>query len=244
MKIFVSDTYDEMSKLVAKDITEIMQGFTNPVFCPATGETTKGLYKEMVELYSQQKLDVSSWFFVGLDEWMGMNGTTKDSCRYSLDEQLLKPMQVREEHICFFDGKAADPEAECTRIEQFIQQHNIIDIAVVGLGMNGHVGMNEPHTPLFLRSHVSNLDPVTQEVSQKYFEKRQKISQGLTLGLATLLAAKNIFLLVNGTRKAAIVKQVIEGDITEAVPASVLRRHAGLRIYLDKEAASLLSNKA
>jgi len=231
-----------MSKQSASDLIETMQSFDKPLLCPASGSTPVGLYKELVNLYRQQKFDPSNWLFVALDEWVGMDGNKEGSCKQSLDEQLFKPLKIDADKICFFDGKAADLDEECDRVEQFIQQHGGIDVSVLGLGMNGHVGMNEPYTPSSLRSHVAKLDPVTQEVGQKYFKERQHLSEGITLGLATLLESKHIFLSVNGKRKAEIVKKVIEGNITEEVPASILRRHKGLKIYLDAEAAEMIQH--
>jgi galactosamine-6-phosphate isomerase len=169
-----------------------------------------------------------------------MDGNNEGSCRHSLDEQLFTPLKIKADKICFFNGKAPDPDKESERVEQFIQKHGGIDVSVLGLGMNGHVGMNEPYTLPSLRSHIAKLDPVTQEVGQKYFKERQHLSEGITLGLATLLESKHIFLLVNGNRKSEIVKKVIEGNITEEVPATILRRHTDLKIYLDADAAKLI----
>jgi len=106
--------------------------------------------------------------------------------------------------------------------------------------MNGHIGMNEPNTSIQTRSHIINLDPLTVEVGQKYFKKPQPLDKGITLGIETLLEAKHIILVVTGAKKAAIVKQVLEGPISEAVPASLLRNHPNCSIYLDKAAASAL----
>jgi len=171
-----------------------------------------------------------------------MNETDEGSCRHSLNDQLFYPLKIAGDKICFFDGRAKDLNNECARIENFIHKHGGIDVAVLGLGMNGHVGMNEPSTSPSLRSHVATLDPITQQVGQKYFKKQQHLSQGITLGIATLLESKHIFLLVSGKRKAAIVKKVIEGDITEEVPASLLRNHQNLKIYLDADAAEIIQH--
>ena len=107
--------------------------------------------------------------------------------------------------------------------------------------MNGHIGMNEPNTPINSRSHIIELDPITISVGQKYFNKPQPLTKGITLGIATLLEAKHILLVVNGAKKADIVKQVIEGPISESIPASLLRNHPNCSIYLDEAAASKLS---
>ena len=109
--------------------------------------------------------------------------------------------------------------------------------------MNGHVGLNEPGTPAQLYSHVSNIHPVTNTVGQKYFSKPQTLTQGITLGIATLMQAQHLILVVSGQKKASILKQAIEGEVTEEVPASLLRTHPKFYIYADKEAASLLTQQ-
>jgi glucosamine-6-phosphate isomerase len=241
MNIVIAKNYETLSSLAADDLIKLIHPITNPLICPASGNTPVGLYKQLVDRYKKQELDVSEWNFVGLDEWVAMNEEDQGSCRQTLNEVLLKPMNIDPERICFFDGKAANLEDECLRAEQFIKEKGGIDIAVLGLGMNGHIGFNEPGSAASLRSHIVELDAVTKQVGQKYFNEKKQLSQGITLGFATLLEAKHIFLLVSGVQKAAIVKQVIEGPITEQVPGSVLRKHPNLTVYLDSDAASLLS---
>ena len=240
MKIFVGDTYEKMSRQAVGDILELTQYLKNPVLCTASGDTPAGLYKELIREVHEKKIDVSGWYFVSLDEWIGLNGDDEGSCRFHLNNQLFNPLQVATDHIGFFDGRQKPPEKECENVEHFIRQHGGISIAILGLGMNGHVGMNEPGTSAVLRSHVTNLDTQTQKIGQKYFKKEQSLSQGITLGLATLMESRSIVLLVNGGHKAKIVRQVLEGEISDKLPASLLRRHPGLKVYLDKEAAALL----
>ena len=242
MKIFTGDTYQVMSGQAASDIISLTQTIKNPVLCTASGDTPAGLYKELVNEINQQKIDVSGWYFVSLDEWVGLNGGDEGSCRFHLNNQLFNPLQVAKDNIGFFDGKETDLNNECQNVENFIAEHGGIDIAILGLGMNGHVGMNEPGTSPALRSHVTELDNQTKKIGQKYFIKEQQLSQGITLGLATLMEASTIILVVSGRHKAEIAKKVLEGEISEQLPASLLRRHPGLRVYLDKEAASLLES--
>lgn len=241
MKLFVADTYDELSRLAADNVVQVMQSAENPLLCPASGDSPAGLYKELSERVFQKQLDVAMWNFVGLDEWAGMNGSDQGSCRYHLNQQLFYPLRVHEQNIGFFDGKAADLNKECNRIEAFIQQQGGIDLAIVGLGMNGHVGMNEPGTPGLLRSHVTAIDPITQQVGQKYFKEQQQLSHGITLGIANLMEARHLILLVSGAHKAGIVKRVMEEEISDALPATLLRRHQSLQVYLDKNAAALIN---
>lgn len=238
MKVFIADSYAKMSKQAADDVVAIMNSQKQPLICTASGDSPAGLYKEIVERSNKKQIDVSNWFFVGLDEWVGMNGNDEGSCRYHLDKQLFDPLQTGKDKICFFDGRKKDLKTECEQTEYFIQQHGGMDAVILGVGMNGHVGMNEPGTSPRLRSHVTDLDPTTQQVGQKYFTKEQKLTQGITLGLATLMEADNIILIAGGKHKADIIQKIIEEEISEKLPATLLRRHPSLKIYLDADAAS------
>jgi glucosamine-6-phosphate isomerase len=240
MKIIVNESYEDMSRAAAKEILQLLQPLSSPLICIASGDTPAGLYREMVDQVNKKRIKTSEWNYVGLDEWMGMNGYMEGSCRYYIDQQLFDPLNVPIKRIAFFDGTVSDPGHECERVERFIQAHKKIDIAILGLGMNGHIGMNEPGTSASLRSHVSKLDPQTQEVGQKYFKSKTPLTKGLTLGLATILEAKDIFLLVSGTKKATIANKMITEEISEQLPCTLLRNHKGLRMYLDKEAAAQL----
>lgn len=240
MKIIVANTYEAMCTMALDDLILLTQPISNPLVCPASGDSPKGLYEQLVNRVATKQLDVSHWNFVGLDEWGGINGSDEGSCRFHLNNQLFGPLKVPGDKLAFYDGRAEDLQAECQRIEDFITDHNGIDVAIVGLGMNGHVGMNEPGTPANLHSHVAEIDAVTQQVGQKYFTQKQSLTQGLTLGIANLMEAKNIMLLVSGKKKAAIVKRMLEEEISEQLPAGLLRNHPGLVIYLDKDAASLI----
>ena len=238
MKIFVSDTYEMMSKQAADEVIEVMQSRKQPLICTASGDSPAGLYKEFVERAGKKQLDASGWFFVGLDEWVGMNENDEGSCRYHLNQQLFDPLQVAGDKICFFDGRAVDLQAECEQTEDFIHEHGGIDVAILGVGMNGHVGMNEPGTSANTHSQIINLDATTQKVGQKYFKKEQRLTEGITLGVATLMEADTIILLVSGKHKAEIVQKIIEDEISEKLPATLLRKHPALKIYLDADAAS------
>lgn len=243
MQLFISDTYESMSAKAAEKVIEKMNDNPNGLLSPASGDSPTGLYKELVNQISDKKIDISGWKFVGLDEWIGMNGADEGSCRFYLDKQLFGPLNISENNICFFDGKEKNLDDECTKVEKFINEHGQIDMAIVGLGLNGHVGMNEPGTSPSLHSHVAEIDPLTQQVGQKYFKEKTHISQGLTLGIANLMEAKNVILIVSGSKKAEIVRRLLEEEISEQLPASLLRNHKNFCVYLDAEAASLLEKK-
>jgi galactosamine-6-phosphate isomerase len=237
MKIFVADTYEELSKQAAEDAITLMSSIKQPLICPASGDTPAGLYKYIT---TKKESAISAWSFVGLDEWVGMDGNDEGSCRFHLNNQLFDPLHISPGKICFFNGRADDLIKECDDIEKFIRQHGAIDLAILGLGMNGHIGMNEPGTSPALRSHVTELDPITKNTAQKYFKEQRELTKGITLGLSTLMEAKHIFLLITGAHKATIVKRILEEEVSAQLPGSLLRSHPGLSIYLDAGAAKLI----
>lgn len=241
MNIIVEENYNALSRKAAEDLLDILEKIKDPVICVASGDSPAGLYKELVSLAKSKKTDTSGWMFVGLDEWGGMNGKDEGSCRFHLNLQLFHPLKVQDDKIIFFDGRVKDPNMACMETENFILDHGGIDVAILGLGMNGHIGMNEPGTPQLSRSHYAELDPLTSKTGQKYFKEEKQLSHGLTLGIATLMDARNIMLIVNGEHKAAIVQKILEDEISEDLPGSLLRNHPGLTIYLDAPAAQMIS---
>ena len=243
MKLRLDDSYEASSKRIAADLIATVENLAQPLICPASGDSPKGVYAELVNRFHRNELQLADWYFVGLDEWLGMNGADEGSCRFHLDQQVFHPLQIAEERICFFDGRAKDPAAECKRIETFIEDRGGIEVAIVGLGMNGHVGMNEPGTPPDSRAHLATLDPVTQKAGQKYFQQQRQLAGGLTLGIANLMEARNIFLVVNGRHKADVVHRLLTEPVSAQLPAGFLLQHPNLFIYLDKEAAALIKTE-
>ncbi|MEP6683314.1 MAG: glucosamine-6-phosphate deaminase [Parafilimonas sp.] len=240
MKLFIADTYEAMSKQAAQDLITSIQSVKKPLICPASGASPTGLYKALVELIKTSGTDTSNWYFVSLDEWKGMNGNDEGSCRDYLNKHLFEPLNVNEQQICFFDGRANDLNKECEKAEDFIKEHGGIDVATLGIGVNGHIGMNEPGTSASVRAHVAAIHKSTQQIGQKYFKQPKQINAGITVGLATLLEAKHLMLLVSGTSKAVILNKMLHEPVSEAIPATLLRNHSNFYVYADAEAAKLL----
>jgi glucosamine-6-phosphate isomerase len=240
MEIIIADNYASLSGLAASQVITGLQQRAFPLFCAASGDSPLGLYKELVKRKESGKLETGNWSFLSLDEWLGMNKEDEGSCGYFINQQLIQPLKPGHVNCCFFDGRALDTEKECQRVESYIQEKGGIDVAVVGLGMNGHIGLNEPGTAPTLRAHVSLLDQQTALVGQKYFNNPTPLTHGITLGLATLMEAKKIILIVSGAKKAGIVQKLVEGPETIEIPATQLLRHPSFTLMLDNDAASLL----
>ena len=240
MTILVEKDYHLMSAKAAEDIMKVLHTLKNPLICPATGDSPKGLYHEMIKQINDRKTSISHWNFVGLDEWVGMNGKDEGSCRFHLDNDLLNPLNVKQNNICFFDGRSSDLQEEITKTNDFIKTNGGIDLAIAGLGLNGHIGMNEPGTDPSLHAHISEIDTITQQVGQKYFSKHQDISRGITLGIKDIMEAQQVILLISGFKKAEIARAILEDEISTQLPGSFLRNHPNCTVYLDEAAVSLL----
>lgn len=242
MKIAIYQTYAGLSAKVAEHVIQLMSAYDKPLLCPASGDTPAGLYKALAEKYQEKQFEVADWSFVGLDEWVGLNGTDEGSCRYSIGKELFGPLGISRNNICFFDGRSADLSGECSAAEQFIRERNGIAVAILGVGMNGHIAMNEPGCAIDGRTQVITLHPVTRQVGQKYFNQPRVLDKGITLGMGTLSESRHIILMVSGQHKAAIVRKMLEEPATNELPASLLLQHPSVTVFLDAAAAASLSN--
>ncbi len=241
MEINISDSYLDLSAKVAAEVFQLIKQKPNAVLCFPSGDTPLGLFKALVELKQKGEINFSACTFIGLDEWLGMDENDEGSCKYFIYREFFNPLGLSPTQIHFFDAKAINPEAECKRIDEVIFCLGGIDLMVLGIGMNGHLGLNEPGISPDLYSHVMELDEVTKVVGQKYFASETQLTRGISLGLKHIMASKRVVLLANGTRKSDIIQQVVEGAISNQVPASLIRNHSNACLFLDKESASKIS---
>jgi len=239
-KLSIDATPEIMAMKVADRFSQCLEGVKTPLVCPASGTTPAPLYHELVRRHQSGAMDLSAWYFVGLDEWVGMNGGDEGSCRWWLDKDLFLPLGIGEDRICFFDGRSDDLAAQCAATERFIEQRGKMDVVILGIGTNGHIAMNEPGTDVMAGSRVVSLHPTTQTVGQKYFTTQTVLEKGVSLGLGTIREARHIFLLATGEHKASIIQQALEGPVNADVPASLLRDHPGLEVWIDEGAAGRL----
>jgi len=220
---------------------QLMAASDQPLLCPASGDTPAGLSKAMANTYRPSQY--AGWSFVGLDEWVRLNGADVGSCRYSINRDLFRPLGISEHNLFFFNGRSTALPGECLRAEQFIREKNGIDVVILGVGMNGHVAMNEPGSAIDSRTRVVTLHPVTKKVGQKYFNQPQVLDEGITLGIGTLLESRHIILMVSGKHKAVIVQKMLEQPVTNELPASLLLQHPSVTLFLDADAAVCLSKR-
>jgi glucosamine-6-phosphate deaminase len=241
MKVLVSKNYEEMCRTAANLIVEQIRRKPNSLLCFPSGESPGGVFKYLIADSLEDRVDFTNCYFVGLDEWVGMGKDDEGSCTNFLYESFFSPMRIKPDKMTFFDARAADLDASCKAMDDFIKAHGPLDIMLVGIGMNGHIGLNEPGTDFNLYSHHSPLDPVTVKVGQKYFKQQTTLKEGISLGIKHLQEAKMPMLIASGNKKAAIIKQALEGEITNQLPASVFQSLEAAYVILDDEAASGLT---
>jgi glucosamine-6-phosphate isomerase len=240
MKISIHADYEAMSAACARLIAEQVGKRPDSLLCVAAGDTPLGTFRQLIWVAQGGEPDFSRCRFVGLDEWLGMDRHDAGSCKQAVYQELLDPLGVGPDRIAFFDAKSPTPEQECARLDRYLDQHGPIDLFLSGIGVNGHLGLNEPGSPAGARSRVVELHPTTKKVGQKYFAGGAPLERGITLGLKDLLAARTVILLANGENKADIIRRSLQGEITEQVPASLLQRHPDCRVLLDAPAAARL----
>jgi glucosamine-6-phosphate isomerase len=237
MEKIVYSNYRELSINTALQIAKIVSGKPGSLLCFPAGETSAGIFEELVKLQLNGKADFSRCRIVGLDEWVHIGEMKHENCYHFLKSRLFDPMGFTDSRICFFNGEAGDLQNECAVTDEFIKEHGPIDMMLLGAGMNGHLGLNEPGVQQDRYSHVVELDNVTKEVGQKYFSKPVSITKGITLGMKHIMEAKTVIVQISGKKKAPVVKRLFESGAAMDFPVSMIKGHANSYLVLDADAA-------
>lgn len=207
-----------------------------------TGRTPLALYGELVRLTPEERVDWSAVRTFNLDEFVGLGARDAGSYRTFMQERLFGHINIRPGHVGFLDGRAADLEAECARYELAIKEAGGIDLLVLGIGGNGHIGFNEPAASLAARTHRVTLDERTRAANALWFggDVDRVPNEALTMGMATILSARAIVLIATGESKVDAVRAMLYGGVTTAVPASFLQLHPQVSVMLDQSLADQL----
>ncbi|MCM8767301.1 MAG: glucosamine-6-phosphate deaminase [Candidatus Omnitrophica bacterium] len=246
MRVIIKKNYEEMSKEAAEIIKNLIQKKANCVLGLATGSTPVGLYKELIRMHKEEGLDFSQVITFNLDEYYGLSPEHPQSYRYFMDVNLFNHINIKKENTHLPDGKVPIEKIEqyCESYEDMIKKAGGIDLQVVGIGGDGHIGFNEPGSSLNSRTRLVALDEQTIRDNSRFFEKIEDVPRfAITMGVGTILEAREIIFLANGKKKASIVAKAIEGPITSQISASVLQLHPKVTVILDEEAASELKRK-
>lgn len=242
MKIFLCVDAAQATALAGAQVQQQIMRKPESVLGFATGGTMEALYAELIRLHRHQALSFAGVRSFNLDEYLGLSGTHSHSYSHYMHQHLFDHVNIQPQHIHLLQGDAADPVVEAQAYEQRIQSVDGIDLQLLGLGENGHIGFNEPSSSLASRTRVKRLAPDTLAANQRYFSA--DISQpthALTMGIGTIMDARQVVMLALGTKKADAVAHMIEGPISARWPASVLQMHPQTTVILDAPAAQHLA---
>ncbi len=242
MELKIYNDYNDLSAAAAEIIIDCIKIKPDALLCFATGHTPKLAYEMVAEKVTKENIDVTRCFMIGLDEWMGISPGNTGSCHWFLHEYLFTPMKIDLSQVHLFEALAKNGEAECKKMNKLIAA-NGIDLMVVGVGMNGHIGFNEPGTSIDSVAHVATLDETTITVGQKYFSENVSIRKGFTVGLQQVMDAEKLLMLANGNMKAPVIKTAVEQAVTADFPASLIQIHKNGTLMIDHEAASDLKKE-
>ncbi len=255
MRVIIVKDYDAMSKLAAKFIREQMEVKPNLVLGLATGSTPLGLYKELIRMHKEEHLDFSKVVTFNLDEYIGLPKDHPESYYSFMWDNLFKHINIPESHIHIPDGTIVTPEeiesgrlpirkieAYCEWYENEIKKYGGIDIQVLGIGRDGHIGFNEPGSSLGSRTRIKTLLEVTRRDNARFFDGDiNKVPKyALTMGVGTIMEAKTLLLLASGENKAEAIKMTVEGPVTARYPATIIQLHPKAIVIVDEPAASQL----
>ena len=241
MKIYVVKDYEAVSKQAAEIISDQIKEKQNSVLGLATGSSPIGIYKLLVEKYKAGAISFKEIRTVNLDEYKGLNELNENSYHYYMNDNLFSKVDINPANINIPNGMALNDNAECARYEEVIKSLGGIDLQLLGLGENGHIGFNEPGTPFKVRTHVVDLTESTIHANSRLFERIEDVPrQAYSMGVNTIMGAKKILLVVNGAKKADALAKVINGPVSTEVPGSVLQTHPDVTIICDEEAAAKL----
>lgn len=241
MKIIVKKNYEDMSKAAAEFMAAVMKEKNDCVLGLATGGTPVGMYKDLINMYNEGKVDFSKVTCINLDEYIGLNGEHSQSYRYFMNKNLFDHVNVDKSRTFVPNGMAEDIEKECKAYDERIENIGGIDIQLLGIGPNGHIGFNEPNEYLTTATHLTSLKESTIEANARFFDNEDEVPrQAITMGLGGIMKAKKILLIASGKNKAEVLAALSSGKITTKIPATLLQVHPDVTVIVDEDAASLI----
>ncbi|MCM3767277.1 glucosamine-6-phosphate deaminase [Neobacillus niacini] len=240
MKLIEVKDYAEMSQKAAAYIIEKVRQNPRMNLGLATGGTPIGTYQALIKDHQKNGTTYQNITTFNLDEYIGLSGSHPNSYRYFMNENLFSQIDIEKANTHIPHGDADDLAAECARYEQLISGHGGIDLQILGIGSNGHIGFNEPGTSFDSTTHIVDLASSTIEANARFFERIEDVpTKAITMGISSIMKSKEILLLVSGESKKQALDQLLNGEITEHFPASVLKKHPNVTIIADKIAVSV-----
>ncbi len=237
IKTKITKNYEEMSQYCADLVEKCLKKKPDSLLCFPAGSTAVRTFEILRERQCNGTIDFSRAKFVALDEWLGLTmEAEKEDCTHFMRKNLYGPLQISEDRLMLFDVHAEDMEDECRKIDEYIWANGGIDLMLLGVGMNGHLGLNEPGSPFDMYTRVVELSDITKRVGQKYFSHETKLTGGITVGIRHMFDTRQVILQVSGEHKRNIMKELYESRVTESLPASVFKLLPGGLVVTDKAA--------
>lgn len=240
MHIVVCKDYEEMSRRAAEIVAEQIKKRPDGLISFPGGDTPLGMVHVFADMVNEGKVDISRTHYVSLDEWVGLSNEDEGSCGLFNQQNLLSRLQHPFAGTHIINGAAENIESERVALNDYISQYGPLDVSVLGIGMNGHLGFNENGVDFDLDAHIIPLSETTLKVMTKYFGEKFHPTHGISQGIRQIMAAKTVILIANGAHKAEILKKAVHGPVTNEVPASVLQNHPNCYVVADEAAAALL----
>ncbi|MCP2033530.1 glucosamine-6-phosphate deaminase [Planomicrobium sp. HSC-17F08] len=235
MQLVKVDNYEEMSKKACSMLVDHIRKTRNPVIGLATGSTPEKLYNCLIEEYKQGKVSFQDVTTFNLDEYVGLSKDDANSYHQYMKEKLFDHVDLEESRIHLPNGQSGNVEQDCLAYEKQIEEAGGIDIQVLGLGLNGHIGFNEPGTPFSSRTHIVELSQSTRRANARFFSGIEEVpTQAISMGIASIMESKKILLLVSGKQKAGALHRLLNSKATEDFPASILQMHPDVTIIADE----------
>lgn len=237
MRVIVCENYEEMSEKAAKLVAGQVTLKPDSVLGLATGSTPIGMYDKLVEMYESGELDFSAVTSFNLDEYYPIEKSNRQSYYYFMNEHLFSRININQYNTNIPNGETDNPEEECERYEKAIQSSGGIDLQILGIGKNGHIGFNEPDACLNSFTHLTDLTENTIKANSRFFTEDEVIpTKALTMGISTILKAKKIILLANGASKNRVVSELLNDRINTSIPATMLKTHPDVVLICDRDA--------
>lgn len=241
MRIYECADYRAMSRRAASLIAAQVVLKPEGVLGLATGSTPIGLYSQLVEWYKQGDLSFAGIRSVNLDEYLGLAPTHEQSYRYFMQQNLFDHIDIKPENTHVLNGLAADPDAECAAYDQLIRELGGVDLQLLGMGHNGHIGFNEPADAFSTGTHQVTLTESTRDANKRFFASIDEVpTHARTMGTREILQARRVLMVASGANKAQAIKDAFFGPVTPQVPASILQYHPDFTLVADEAALSLL----
>lgn len=232
--VIINENYEEMSREAATLIRSLIEKNPRAVIVLATGHSPRQAYRFLVEDLKRDGVDYSQVTFVKLDEWVGLSGEDEATCEYFIQQEIIKPLGIKEEQYLHFCPEAEDAEAECLRVQKEYEALPRVDLVILGIGMNGHLGLNEPAEQLAGPAHIVHLDAKTK-THEMLSHTKQAVTKGVTLGMENLFKGEQLLLLADGKEKEKGLTGYLDDKISTLVPVSLLKLHPNCICMINRE---------